>query len=57
MGCACGCENMTGWPVMGDLTSTLTGGTVDNVAPQLKQNLASSALGLPQAWQIGIERT
>ena len=38
------------WPVRGDLTSTLTGGPLDSAAPQLKQNLASSAFGLPHAW-------
>ena len=38
------------WPVNGDFTSTLTGGALEREAPQLKQYLASSALGLPQDW-------
>jgi hypothetical protein len=37
----------TVWPVNGDFTSTLTGGALESVAPQLKQNRASSAFGLP----------
>jgi phospholipase C len=48
---------MTVWAVIGDLTSTFTGGTPERSAPQLKQNRASSALDLPHAWHSGIEQT
>jgi len=46
---------MTGIPVIGDFTSTFTGGAFDNGVPQPKQKRASSEFGLPQVWQIGIE--
>lgn len=52
--CIGGTPGVGGILASGDLMSTLTGGACERLAPQLKQNRASSVFGFPQTWHVRI---